>query len=1051
MKITKIAITRSSVIVVIFAALTFGGIFSYSNLTYELLPDFSIPVITVSTSYPGAGPNEVENTVTKKIEEAVSALENIKDINSTSQEGFSLVMIQLNPGTDVDMALQDAQRKVNAVIINLPDDALTPSLGKFDVNDMPIMQIGVTSNIKSTEFYDLVKQRIEPSISQIKGVAQVSLQGGEEREIRINVNAEKLKAFKLSIQQINQAVTSANLDFPTGKIKNADEQILIRLAGKFTSLEEINNLILVDNQGSPVRLKDVAEVQDTQKEKEIISRVNGVNSIGIVIKKQNDGNAVEISKSVKEVIAKLEAANTDKNLKFVIASDSSDFTLEAADAVIYDLVLAIALVAIVMLLFLHSLRNAVIVMVAIPASLISTFIAMSLLGFSLNLMTLLALSLVVGILVDDAIVVLENIYRHIEMGKNKAQASLDAIKEIGFTVISITAVIVVVFLPIAMVEGLISDLLRQFSIVVAISTALSLFVAFTLIPLLSSRFSKLEHLSNKNIFGRFLLGFEKLVDKFTDGIQAALAWSFRHKTITLVSVLLLFFSSLALVGLGFIGSEFVSGGDQGEFNISLELPKNASVEETNKATQKIETYLRTIPEITSITATVGASSGSQGGQSTAYMAEVAVKLIPAKNRDVSTEIFANRIRNEIEKQTPGIKIRATPVSMGGGGGESPIQIGVEGPDMESIMSFAEIVKEQIRGINGIADAKLSVEGGNPEINVKVDRDKMATLGLSVDNVGASLQTAFNGTANQGVKYRDGDFEYDINVILDAFDRKNRDDIANLTFLNNKGELITLNQFATVEQSSGPSKLERTNRISSVTVQAGVVGRPSGTVGAEIQEKMKGVDIPEGISISYKGDMENQADAFGSLGFALLTSILLVYLIMVALYDSYVYPFVVLFSIPLAIIGALLALALAKQTMNIFSILGIIMLIGLVAKNAILVVDFTNDLKRAGKNTKDALMEATRIRLRPILMTTLSMVIGMMPIALATGAGSEWKNGLAWSLIGGLTSSMFLTLIVVPIIYYLFDRILAKFGLDKKEEIKLMDKSIQEIEAEMIAA
>ncbi|HNP06017.1 MAG TPA: efflux RND transporter permease subunit [Cyclobacteriaceae bacterium] len=1051
MKITKIAITRSTIIVVIFAALTFGGIFSYNNLTYELLPNFSIPVITVSTSYPGAGPSEVENAVTKKIEGAISALENIKDINSTSQEGYSLVTVQLNPGTDINLALQDAQRKVNAIISSLPEDVQTPSLGKFDVNDMPIMQIGATSNIKSTDFYDLLKQRVEPAISQIKGVAQVSLQGGEEREIRINVDAEKLKAYNLSILQVNQAVSNANQDFPTGKIKDDSQQILIRLAGKFMGLDEIRELVIIDNEGSPIRMKDIAEVQDTQKEKQIISRVNGVNSIGIVIKKQSDGNAVEISKSVKEVIARLEEANSDKNLKFVIANDTSDFTLEAADAVIHDLVLAIALVAAVMLLFLHSLRNAIIVMIAIPASLISTFIVMSLLGFSLNLMTLLALSLVVGILVDDAIVVLENIYRHMEMGKSKAQASLDAIKEIGFTVISITAVIVVVFLPIAMVQGLISDLLRQFSIVVAVATALSLFVAFTLIPLLSSRFSKLEHLSNKNILGRFILGFEKVVDKFTEGIQSTLSWSFRHKTVTLVGVLILFIGSVSLVGFGFIGTEFVSGGDQGEFNITLELPKNASVEETNKLTQKVESYLRTVPAVTSITTTVGASSGSQGGQSTAYKSEIAVKLTSVKERDVSTEIFANRVRNEIEKQTPGVKVRATPVSMGGGGGESPIQIGVEGPDMESIMSFAEIVKEQIRSINGIADTKLSVEGGNPEINVKVDRDKMATLGLSIDNVGANLQTAFNGTSNQGVKYRDGDFEYDINVILDAFDRKNRDDIANLTFLNNKGELITLNQFATVEQSSGPSVLERTNRISSVTVQAGVVGRPSGTVGAEIQEKMKEVDIPAGISISYKGDMENQADAFGSLGFALLTSILLVYLIMVALYDSYVYPFVVLFSIPLAIIGALLALALAKQTMNIFSILGIIMLIGLVAKNAILVVDFTNDLKKAGKSTKDALMEATRIRLRPILMTTLAMVIGMMPIAIATGAGSEWKNGLAWSLIGGLTSSMFLTLIVVPIIYYLIDRVLAKLGLDKKEEIKLIDKSTQEIEAEMIAA
>ena len=1039
MKITKIAILRPTVIMVIFAALIFGGLYSYSSLNYELLPNFSVPVLTVSTVYPGAGPNEVENSVTKKLEDAVSALENIKDINSTSQEGFSLVTIQLNPGTDVNLSLQDAQRKVNAVLSSLPDDAQTPSLGKFDISDMPIMTIGVTSDMKSTDFYDLVKQRVEPSLSQIKGVAQVSLQGGEEREIRINVSTEKLKAYNLSILQINQAITNANLDFPTGKVKDDNQQVIIRLAGKFTSLDEIKQLVILDNGNSPIRLEDIAEVQDTQKEKTVINRINGVNSIGITIKKQSDGNAVEISKSVKAKIAELESLNTSNNLKFVIANDTSDFTLEAANAVTHDLVLAIILVAAVMLLFLHSLRNAVIVMVAIPASLVSTFIAMALMGFSLNLMSLLALSLVVGILVDDAIVVLENIYRHMEMGKSKAQASLDAIKEIGFTVISITAVIIVVFLPIAMVEGLISDLLRQFSLVVAVATAISLFVSFTLIPLLTSRFSKLEHLTGKNWFEKFILWFERMIDKFSDGIQSILLWAFRNKTVTLVGVLVMFIGSFALVGAGFIGSEFVSSGDRGEFNIQLELPKNASVEENNRITQKIESYLRTVSEVTSVTTTVGVS----GGQSTAYKSELNVRLIPIAERGVNTEIFANRTRNEIEKRIPGVKVRAIPVGLTGGANAAPIQIVVEGPDFDAVMKFAERVKDETQKINGIADAKLSVEGGNPEINVRVDRDKMATLGLSIDNVGANLQTAFNGTASQDVKYRDGDFEYDINVILDAFDRQSQKDIANLTFVNNKGDLIKLSQFANVEQSSGPSKLERTNRITSVTVQAQVVGRPAGTVGAEIQEQMKSVEIPAGIGIAYKGDLESQSDAFGSLGFALLTSILLVYLIMVALYDSYVYPLVVLFSIPMAIIGALLTLALAKQTMNIFSILGIIMLIGLVAKNAILVVDFTNDMKKLGKDTMTALKEAVHIRLRPILMTTLAMVIGMLPIALASGAGSEWKNGLAWTLIGGLTSSMFLTLVVVPIIYYIFDRVMAKFGLDKKNEIVLVDEMVEE--------
>ncbi|MGV3640789.1 MAG: efflux RND transporter permease subunit [Adhaeribacter sp.] len=1044
MNITKVSIQRSTIVVVIFTVLTLLGVTSYLSLNYELLPKFSPPVMTITTLYPGASPYEVENSVTKEIEDAISSLENIDGIKSTSQESFSIIVINLKQGTNVDLALQDAQRKVNAILSRLPEDADAPTLGKFDFDDLPIIKMGATAKMPATEFFDLIDKQIKPQLSRIQGVAQIKVLGGQEREIKVNIDANKLEAYGISSLQVLQTIRNSNLDFPTGEIKDANGQTQIRLAGKFASLDQLRGLVIRQNAQGIVRLSDLAEVQDSQKDIEILSRINSNASVGITIQKQSDANAVEVSEQTMAAIAKLEKTYANLGLKFNVANDSSKFTLEAADSVIHDLVLAVFLVAAVMLLFLHSLRNAIIVMVSIPASLVATFIAIWLFGFSLNLMSLMALSLVVGILVDDAIVVIENIYRHMEMGKKAPQAAYDGIREISSTVVSITLVIVVVFVPLALSSGLVSDILRQFAVVVAVATLISLFVAFTLIPLLASRFSRLEHVSDKNIFGRFILAFERLLDRIIDGFTAALRWSFNHKIIVLVLTVVAFFGAVALVPFGFIGSEFIGAGDRGEVNFQLELPKNATVEQTNQTTAKFERYLDKYPEITRVFTTVGANSASQAGQGLAYESEVFVALVNVKERDFSTEQFSRQVKADVEGLIPGVKVTPVPVGMVGSA-QAPIQIVLSGPNLDTLLNFSQRVLKQVVAVQGTSDVEVSVEGGNPEIEVVVDRDKMASLGLSLESVGAGMQVAFSG--NDDAEYREGTNNYDINIRLDAFDRRNVTDIANLSFVNNQGQVIRLGQFADIRQSSGPSKLERTDRVTSVNVNSQVVGRPSGSVGADIQQRLAALDLPAGVAITYEGNLKNQSEGFGTLGIALLASIVFMYLIMVGLYDSYVYPFVVLFSIPLAIIGALLALALTAETLSIFSILGIIMMIGLVAKNAIMVVDFTNNLKSEGVPVKDALVEAIRIRFRPILMTTLAMVIGMLPIALAGGAVAASKNGLAWALIGGLSSSMFLTLIVVPIIYYLFDRILAKFGLDKQTKIELVDKTLEELEHE----
>ena len=1017
MNIAKISVNRPTLVVVIFTVLLFLGFAGYKSLKYELMPPMTAPAFIVTVNYPGASPSEVENDLTKKMEEIISSIENIEHIQSTSYEGMAVIGVSMKMSANIDNAIQDAQRRINAARNTLPKGIFEPVISKIAMGDLPVMKIGVTANLSSTEFYDLLKHTIQPELSRINGVAEVSLSGGNEREIKVSLNPDKLKYNNLSSEQVLQAIQMSNMDVPVGKVKNKESEISIRLSGKFKNIGDIQNVVVSSGEnGTKVLLKDVAEVLDVEKESTVLNRTNGINSIGINIRKQTDANAVEVCQTITDKIAELEKEYEADKLKFNVAFNSSDFTEKAADSVIHDLVFAVILVALVMVVFLHGLRNAFIVMVAIPLSIISSFIGMYLLGYSLNIMTLLAMSLVIGILVDDAIVVLENIYRHMEMGKNRVQATLDGRSEISFTAIAITLVDVVVFLPIGLSTGFISSLIAPFALVVVITTLLSLFVAFTAIPLLASRFAKLEHLSQTKLTGRLFLWVENEINKFSDFIQKLLLKAMHHKIISFIAVIVMFIASVMLIPAGFVGTEAFGLGDAGECVIQIEMPKDATLKETNLKTLEIERILKSKPEIKSLFTTIGATSSGMGMRAgSTNLAEIDVKLVDKKFRNVSSGLYANQIKNELRTKVVGAKITAAVMNpLFGSTDDSPIQIIVKSSNPDSLAKYSVLIQQLVKKTTGTSDIKSSLDNESNEISVDLDKKKMADLGLNLTTVGSVMSTAFSG--NTDTKFADGSYEYDINVVFDEFNRRSLDDVAGLTFVNSANQQIKLSQFATIGYKKGYSILEQYDKNSSITIQSQVLGRPSGDVGDEIKEKIEAIKLPSDVSIHYAGDMEMQADGFGTLGFALLTAIFLVYLIMVALYESYLYPFVVLSTIPLAIIGAILGLALAKQTLNMFSMVGMIMLIGLVAKNAILIVDFINHLRKQGKSTTEALVEATRVRLRPVLMTTSAMIIGLLPIALASGASSEWKNGIAWVLIGGLTSSMFLTLIIVPVLF-----------------------------------
>jgi HAE1 family hydrophobic/amphiphilic exporter-1 len=1027
MNLTEISIKRPSLIIVLFSVLTLLGIIGYKNLNYELMPDFNQPVVVIRTVYPGAEPSEVETSVSRKIEDALANLEGVDYLVTKSLPNASVIIANLKYGTDLDKTMQDAQRYIDNIRKDLPDDVMSPVMSKVSPNDLPIMSIIATSNLPATEFYQKMKDEYLPQIQQIKGVAEISILGGQEREIQIKVDQDKLRLYNLSMTQVVEAINRSGLDLPTGQVQTEKEKSSVRLSGKFTQLEDIENVqVAMPLQGSPVYIKDIAIVTDDIKEITSISRFNGKDGIGVLLKKQGDANAVEVSRSVREKIKTIESLNVGSVTKFVIADDSTDNTIAAVDSVVFDLILAVILVSIVMLLFLRSFRNSLIVIIAIPTSLVTAFAVMWILGYTLNLMTLLAMSLIIGILVDDAVVVLENIQKHLDRGKEKRTASMDGRLEIGFSALSITLVDVVVFLPILFLQVFVADMLKQFSIVVITSTLTSLLVGFTLTPWLASRIGKKDDLKPSNFFNRFLLWFERQLEGFTQWYGIKLEWVLNHKLIFTGIVILLSVMTLGIMKQGIIGKELISTGDQGKFRMNLEFDKSISVQQNNSISLKIANVISEKPEVLSVFSNVGGPSTGIGslGLGSANKTEFTIQLKSKKElKDVPTEEFMKKLREELEMKYPGINYSMA--ALGLIPRSAPIEITLSGSNSDLVMKTGSELRSVIEKIPGADNVRLSVEQGNPEYKIIPDKDKMQRLGLNTAYVGLNLRTAFTG--NDDATLTENGTEYPIRIWLDEFSRQNYDDVQNLSIVNPGGMTLTVSQFATVEQDNSPSLLERLDRQSAITLTSDALGRPSGTVADDVVAYLKMNPLPKGILMTWGSDIKRQNDSFGALGSVLLMSFLLIYLIMVALYDSFVYPFVVLFSIPLAAIGAFLALNLSLNNLSLFSLLGLIMLMGLVVKNAILIVDFTNQLKAEGKHFKEALILAGKGRMRPILMTTLSMVIGMLPIAMATGTASEWKNGLAWVIIGGLLSSLVLTVFLVPMIYFLVDTTKEKFS------------------------
>ena len=1035
MKIVELSIKRPIYVIVLFVVLAILGYLSYKSLSVELMPKFTPPVLNVQIIYPGASPSEVETSLTRKAEDALSGMEGIDQIQSLSFEGMSMIIVSFSYGTDIDKAITDAQNLLSAKRAELPRDILAPTISKISVDEKPILILSAVSNLEPIELYDLIDKRVVAEISRVRGVAKVSLVGGMQREVQINLNQGKMRTLGVTPLMIQGAIRAANLDFPTGYLHGDESQTAIRLSGKLKSVDEFRALVISTTAtGAQIRLGEVADVADAVKDPVKLGRVNGQDAILINVLKQSDANAVNVSNQVAKTIEQLQQNYAPQGLIIDVAQDTSTFTHQSINSVITDLFLAILLVALVILLFLHNFRNALIVMVVVPVSLIATFIGMSLFNFTLNLMSLLALSLVIGVLVDDAIVVIENVYRHIEMGKNRVRATFDALAEIGVTVISVTVVLAVVFLPIIFTNTLVSDILRQFCAVIVISIMFSLLAALTLVPLLTSRFGNIQEISRKNFFGKMLKGFEQGITAFSHFIAGILQWGLGHKRWIGLVVLVITASVMALFPLGFINFEFQPYIDRHEFIVQLEMPKDISMEESNALVQRAEGWLLNRPEVDKVITMVGLTSDNmQSTKGTPYLAEIDVKL---KKQEESTETYITRIRKPLSDFLIDAKVNIFSVSLTGTASKAAVEYIITGNNPDSVMRFAEKAFEALGSISGAMQQELSVENATPEIIVTVDRDKMSELGLSLDNVGMVMQMNFQG--NSQLKFEKGNYEYDINIRADRAYRQQAADVENLVFINSSGESVTLAQFAAISLGTGPNRLERFNRNSSVTLRSQAYGVPAGAISKAFFDKVEQMGKPGDIRIETTGDMKKMGDSMSVLNKALLLSLLLIYLSMVLLYNNWTDPFVVMFSIPFSVVGAILALALTNTAMSIYAMLGLVMLVGLVAKNAILLVDFANEARREGKSMDESLVESVKIRTRPILMTALSTIIGMLPVALSKGSGAELRNGMAWVIIGGMAMSTFLTLVVVPVVY----KILHPVRKSKKEKANIEELMYQ---------
>ncbi len=1016
MKLADVSIQRPVFATMMILALIVLGLFSYVKLNVDLYPDVDIPYVIITTVLPGAGPNQVETDVTKKIEDAVNPISGVDWIQSYSREGVSIVVIAFKLEVDGKIAAQDVREKLSAIKSDLPTDIEDPVIQRYDPASLPIMSLTVSGNESDKEITTITKNIVKKRLENIPGVGSVDLVGGAEREVQIAVDAEKLKAYSISIQDVIQSVGASNVEIPGGNLIEGSRQLLLRTMGKFRNVSDFNSVIVAVKKGKPVYLSDISTVTDGIKEQTSLTRVNGKLAAGLNIIKQSGSNTVKVATEVKKQLEKIKR-ELPAGVSISLAQDNSVFIKDSINDVLFDIIYGGLLAVIVIYLFLANIRATIISALALPSSIIASFIIMYALNFTLNMMSLLALSLAVGLLIDDAIVVIENIYRHMDQGETPLEAAKSASQEIGLAVMATTFTIVAVFIPVAFMPGIVGRFFYQFGITISAAVLVSLFVAFTLTPMLSSRWLKREDeaLSKTgNIKNKILFYFNHFFELLSVRYKAGLAWALSHrKTVVFGSIIVFIFSFMLM---GSLGSQFFPDSDQSEFNIVVKAAPGSSLEETSNVCNEIEKSLTKYPEVTTVLTTIGSSNNP------VTQANILVKLVKKSERERSDKDIIGSLRKKLQL-IPGANISFL-LQGGPGGNEKPITLSVRGENLDKIAKYADRIEAIIKSTRGTVDVENSLEISKPEIRLVIDRQKSSDLGVNPMLIASSVRAMVDGYV--ATQFQEGDEQYDVRVRLKKGDRLNANNLYNLTIKSTKNHpdgspiIVPVSDVASIIEGVGPSQINRYARQKEIRVDANLTGRFLGDALNDIQKEIKKITFEPGYTVSTVGEGQQQEEAFGNILLSLALAIVFVYIVLAAQFDSFVHPFSIMLALPMSIIGAVLMLLIFGNSISVISLIGIIMLMGLVTKNGILLVDFTNVLRGRGLSRREALLKAGPTRLRPILMTTFAMIFGMMPVALGLGEGAEFRAPMGQAVIGGLITSTLLTLVVVPVVYTILD-------------------------------
>jgi len=1021
MNIARGPVERPILTFIIFLIIIILGLVSLSRISIDLMPEITYPTISVITEYGNVGPQEMEELITRPIEEALAAVQGVEEIISTSTEGRSLVRVSFDWGSDLDVAANDIRDRIDRVLRILPEDIERPMIRKFDLSAFPILIVGVSSNLDPLDLRQIMEDQVKYRLERVPGVAAVDIWGGLTREIHIDLKAAQLKALGLSTEAILNALNNENQNIPAGLYEKGNREVLIRTHGEFRSLAEIENTVITIRRGTPIQIRDVARVLDSWEEVRRLIRIDGKPGLRIAVNKQSGANTVRVADAVNLEIKRLN--HELSQIQLVPLIDTSKYIRQSINNLGNATIIGGILAILVLFLFLRNISSTVIIATAIPISVIATFGLMYFGGFTLNIMTFGGLALGIGMLVDSAIVVIENIYRHREQGASARQSAFDGTTEVWSAILASVLTTIVVFLPVIFIRGMSGIMFQQMAFVVSFSLLCSLIVALTLIPMLASRFLHYRPATStarggwvQKIYSLSERSFRHVEKHYGNLLQ----WALNHRKFVILITCTLFLVSLIL--LRYIGVELMPAADEGEVRIELEMAVGTRLEIVDQATEMVEKIVKKeVPEMVSMLSRIGGGGWrSRGG----HTARIQITLVAKGQRNRSSEQIANDLRLYLQG-IPGLTVR-TRAGQGlfllrmGSSTEDNVSVEIRGYDLETAHELATKVNQAIQKVPGITDTRISREEGSPEQVIRIDRQKAADLGLTVSRIGEALETAIGGS--QASYFREGGKQYKIVVRLSDEDRRDLTDLLDLIVINNRGDPVILRNVLNAIPQEGPVRIERKDQERIITISANFTGRDMGSVISDIRDRLHTIPVPRDFAILFGGDYEEQQKAFRELMFGFILAILLVYLVMAGQFESFRDPFVVLFSIPMALIGIVLTLILTGTIFSMQAFIGCIILAGIVVNNAILIVDYTNQLRRKAKM---GLIEAIRLagsrRLRPILMTTLTTSLGLLPLSFGLGEGGETQAPLARIVIGGLLSSTLITLIFVPIMYSIFEQ------------------------------